>query len=266
MLRTAGLAAIVALGTLGAGAAARAETPGAWADIVPMVFGDRPMQASGVVEIEAPYRAEDAALVPISVSFALPEGDPRRVERVTLVIDENPAPVAAAFEIGEGAGVSRIDGRYRVESYTPIHAVAELSDGSLHVAEDYVKASGGCAAPMGKDPEEALANLGRMKLRQGPADAPGRAEAQVMIRHPNNSGLQMDQLTRHYIPAHFIHTLTVAQGETPILRMEGGISLSEDPNLRFDFRPTGEPIRVRAEDTEGGAFEGEWPFEAAPPA
>lgn len=249
----------------GAAQAAEPATSQAWADVVSDVFGDRPMAMSGVVEIDAPYRAEDAALVPIEVRLTLPEDDPRHVERVTVVIDENPAPIAAAFALGEEAGVTRIEARYRVESYTHVHAVAELSDGSLHLAEDYVKASGGCAAPMGKDPEDALASLGRMKLRQAPA-GDGAAEARLMIRHPNNSGLQMDQLTRYYIPAHFIHTLEVRQGETPLFVMEGGISLAEDPNFRFDFAPTGEPLRVRAEDTEGGVFEGEWPAQTAPPA
>ena len=56
-----------------------------------------------------------------------------------------------------------------------------------------------------------------------------------MIRHPNNSGLQMDQLTRYYIPAHFIQGLTVSQGNQLILSMQGGISIAEDPNFRFAF-------------------------------
>lgn len=236
-----------------------AQASEAWPDIVATVFGDRPMESSGIVALEAPYRAEDAAVVPMTVQFALPEGDRRRVERVTLVIDENPSPVAAVFEIGADAGVSKIDTRVRVESYTGVHAVAELSDGSLHVAEDFVKASGGCAAPMGKDPEEAMANLGKMKLRQFADET--RPEAHLMIRHPNNSGLQMDQLTRHYIPAHFIHSLTVRQGDAPIFAVEGGISLSEDPSLRFDFIPTGAPITAEAEDTEGNVFRGTWPAE-----
>lgn len=261
--RAALLAGALALG-LGISGPAPAEEETAWDAIALQVFDDRPMEASGIVAIEAPYRAEDAALVPMTIRAALPEGDARRVEAVTLVIDENPSPVAARFEIGPEAGVSAIETRVRVERYTPVHAVAELSDGSLHVAEAFVKASGGCAAPAAKDPDEAMASLGEMRLRrfEGGASGDGGAEAQLMIRHPNNSGLQMDQLTRHYIPARFVQEVTITQGATPILRMEGGISLSEDPSFRFDYRPTGEPLRARALDTEGAAFEGEWP--AAP--
>lgn len=232
-----------------------------WAVLVDNVFDGREMLDDGLVSLEAPYRAEDAAMVPMTIRTSLPPGDPRRVERITLVIDENPAPVAATFDLGPQAGVTAISTRVRVNTYTPVHAVAELSDGSLHVAEVFVKASGGCAAPMAKDPEEAMANLGRMKLRRfaaqpsGPAaGADERAEAQVLIRHPNNSGLQMDQLTRFYIPAYFVRDLTVSQGDDIIFKMEGGISISEDPSFRFDYRPTGAPIRVEAIDTDENVF------------
>ena len=233
----------------------------AWDDVSGSLWpADAVMLESGIVSIEAPERAEDAAIVPVSIGLDLPEGDARRVERVTLVVDENPAPVAATFTLGEGAGVDEISTRLRVNAYSPIHVVAELSDGSLHVAERFVKASGGCSAPALKDPDAAMASLGRMKLRQfGEED--GLAEAQLLIRHPNNSGLQRDPVTLYYIPAHFVEELTIEQGDEMILAMEGGISLSEDPSFRFTYRPNSDPIRVEATDTEGAVFAEEWPTE-----
>ena len=58
-----------------------------------------------------------------------------------------------------------------------------------------------------------------------------------MVRHPNNSGLQRDQVTLLYIPAHFVDELSVWQGDALLFSMVGGISISEDPNFRFDFIP-----------------------------
>lgn len=250
-----------ATGVLMATAGLAQATSGAWSDIVANVFDGRAMEQSEVVRLETPYRAEDAATVPVTMRFAPPKGDGLRIERVTLVIDENPAPVAAVFELGAEAAVARIETRVRIQSYTNVHMVAELSDGSLHMTETFVKASGGCSAPMSKDPEAAMANLGQMKLRQFESAPGAQPEAQLMIRHPNNSGLQMDQLTRLDIPAHFVHSVRVTQGDAPILTMEGGISLSEDPSIRFDFEPNGAPIRVEAQDTEGNTFGGTWPVE-----
>jgi sulfur-oxidizing protein SoxY len=89
-------------------------------------------------------------------------------------------------------------------------------------------------------------------------------EVQVMIRHPNNSGLQRDPLTQYFIPAHFVQKLSIAQADRPILSMEGGISISEDPNFRFDFAVRGEgDILVEAVDTEGKVFSDRWPLQTA---
>src|SRR5689334_17421096 len=177
-----------------------------WNELANQIFKGRPLaDGTGLVGIEMPTRAEDAAIVPVTMRMTLPLGDPRRVKALTLVIDENPAPVAATFEFGDNAGVSMISTRVRVNSYTDVHLVAELSDGKLYVVKTYVKASGGCSAPAAKNADEAKARLGQLRFRQfakatdGPQN--GTREAQIMIGHPNNSGLQMDQVTRLYVPA-----------------------------------------------------------------
>jgi len=145
--------------------------------------------------------------------------------------------------------------------------VAELSDGKLYVSTTFVKASGGCSAPTTKNAEQVNANVGQMRFRQfaklseGPAS--GSREAQIMIRHPNNSGLQRDQVTLLYIPVFFIKELRVLQGDELVLAMESGISISEDPNIRFSYLPNGSnTFRVEAVDSSGHVFKSEWP--AAP--
>jgi sulfur-oxidizing protein SoxY len=246
--------------------AAAPEPPDPWPDLVRDVFDGRPLgDGSGLIAIEMPSRAEDAAIVPVTLRLARPPGDTRSVKSLTLVIDRNPAPVAATFRLGADAGVSMIATRVRVDSYTNVRAVAELSDGTLHMVKTFVKASGGCSAPAAKNLAEARANLGQMRLRQfaRPADDATQdlREAQIMIRHPNNSGLQMDQVTRLYTPAFFIRDLRVSQGEALILQMESGISLSEDPNIRFTYAPNGaSPLRVEAIDTDDHRFVAEWPL------
>ena len=198
-------------------------------------------------------RADDAALVPISFSVKLPEGDPRRVVKLTLVIDQNPVPLAGAFTLGEKAGDTRISTRVRVNSYTNARVVAELSDGSLHMATRYIKASGGCSAPMAKSMDEALATLGQMKFRVLPATPETPNEALLMVRHPNNSGLQMDQVTRLYTPARYISKLAVYQGpisssrwprayRSPRIRTSASPSSPTAPRC-FASRPRTRPAR-----------------------
>lgn len=227
-----------------------------WDSLAHNLFGEATLfDGTGVVGLDAPARAFDAAVVPVTIHLALPSDDPRRVRQVTLVIDENPAPVAGTFTLGEEAGVTVISTRIRVNAYSPVRVIAELSDGTLHMAETFVKAAGGCSAPAVKDQDQAMANLGQMRTRDfGRSGLGDRREAQVMIRHPNNSGFQRDPITLYYVPAHFVDTVSVHQGDDMIFSMEGGISISEDPSFRFDYLPSGEPITVEATDTEGNTF------------
>lgn len=251
---------------LGAGLAplGATESSDPWPGLVQDIFNNRPMSdGSDVIGLEMPARAEDAAIVPVTLRSKLAPDDDRRVRSITLVIDENPAPMAAKFELGADARVSEISTRVRVNSYTNVHAVAELSDGKLYMVKTFVKASGGCSAPTVKNAEEAKARLGQMKYRQfaqaeqGPAN--GVREAQIMIGHPNNSGLQMDQITHLYIPAFYIDELHLWQDNSPVLSMEGGISISEDPNIRFSYVSNGaRTFRAEAKDTSGHVFQKEW--------
>ncbi len=244
---------------------ARQQDP--WPELADQVFKGRPLaDGSGLVAIEMPGRAEDAAIVPVTVRATLPDGDTRRVKTFTIVIDENPAPVAAVFNLGPKVAVSSISTRVRVNSYTNVHAVAELSDGKLYVVKTYVKASGGCSAPATKN--AAQAGLGQLRFRQFAKPAEGRVdakrEAQIMIRHPNNSGLQMDQISRLYVPAHFVESVKIWQGEELMLTMQGSIAISEDPNIRFTYVPNGAgPFRVEVTDTQNRIFKGDWPFQAS---
>src|SRR5262245_49763782 len=237
-----------------------------WPGLVQDIFANRAMNdGSDVIGIEMPYRAEDAAIVPVTLRSKLSPGDARRIRAITLVIDRNPAPMAAKFELGPDANVTEISTRVRVNNYTDVHAVAELSDGQLYVSKTYVKASGGCSAPAVKNADEAKARLGQMRYRQFARSgaANDTREAQIMIGHPNNSGLQMDQLTQLYIPAFFINELRLWQDDSVVLTMEGGISLSEDPNIRFTYVSNGaKRFRAEAKDTEGHLFRNEWKIDS----
>lgn len=232
-----------------------------WEDMKGDVFGDRAILTdTGLVRIEAPKRAQDAALVPIDI-YLDPAKAPNGIKSLTLIIDVNPSPVAATFQIGKDAGITHLSTRVRVNDYSYLRAIAETPDGELHMNKIFVKASGGCSAPAVKNMDEALATMGQMKLREFPAEGAKEPELQLMIRHPNNSGLQRDPLTQYFIPAHFIQKLSISQADRPILSMEGGISISEDPNFRFDFKAHGaDEIRVEAVDTEGKVFSDHWPL------
>src|ERR1041385_1009711 len=72
-----------------------------WPGLVRDAFNGRAIDdGSSILALDLPYPAADAAIVPLSVRTTLPVGDPRRVNAITIVIDRNPAPVAATFKLG----------------------------------------------------------------------------------------------------------------------------------------------------------------------
>ena len=234
-----------------------------WNSIKGDIFKGRPiLDGSGLVVLDAPRRAEDSAIVPIGMRVNFAGDDKRTLKSLTLVIDENPAPVAGTFTIGPRSGVTAISTRVRVNAYSYVRLVAELSDGQLYGVKAFVKASGGCSAPASSNSDATRTLLGQMKFRTFRPESDALPEAQIMLRHPQNSGLQMDQLTRLYVPPFFVDNLKIWQGDDLVVAMEGGIAISEDPNIRFNYRPNGAAgFRVEAIDTSKHLFKDEWSIE-----
>lgn len=237
-----------------------------WADLRGAIFGDRTIEdGAGVLSIEAPSRADDAALVPVKI--ALGEALRHEINELYLIIDDNPSPLAGRFSFGPVAQPSTVATRVRVDDYTYLHAVAETKDGRLYGVARFIKAAGGCSAPAGKDQALAQARLGKMKMSmQGRAQAGKPIEAHLLVSHPNNSGMQMDQLTRNYIPADFVRSIRISYNGEKVLTLESDISISEDPSLTFAFLPgeAGGEIKAEIDDSSNRHFEQSWPVKVEP--
>ena len=107
-----------------------------------------------------------------------------------------------------------------------------------------------------------MARLGKMQLKPMSQFAPGQVnEAQLLISHPNYTGMQMDQVSRLWIPPDYVRTVKVSYGTTPVLEVEGDIALSEDPAISFGFVPQGaEPLHVVVKDSARAVFQQSFPL------
>jgi sulfur-oxidizing protein SoxY len=242
-------------------AAAAQAYDDAWPDLQEALFpGQTLASGDAFIHITAPERAYDAAVVPIAIDFDLAKMQGIAVKTMTLVIDKNPAPVAAVFHYPDDTANPSIGTRVRVNEYTEIHAVVEATDGRLFLAKVFVKAAGGCSAPASKSVADAQAHLGDLKLKvpkEASADKPSKLE--LLIRHPNFTGMQMDQVTRNYVPADFVQNVDITHDGKPVLSIEGNISLSENPAFDFWLKPEAQGVlRVNAEDSNGRKFERVW--------
>lgn len=245
---------------------ATAARAGAWDEIRASVFGDRAIvDGRGIVTLTAPYRPDDMRTVPISIMAALHDG--RTIKTVMYIIDENPTPVAAVFHMGEGRDSIAITSNFRVDRQSDVHAVVEASDGALYMASQLVKFAGGqasCSAPPQGDPAEIAANMGKMQLAQLPGDGAASSllgRAKLDLRHPNHTGMVLDQQTLFYIPIKMVSEITVKHGADLVFRADGSIALSQDPSISFDFKRTNvQDLTVTMKDTDGGSWTRTFPL------
>jgi sulfur-oxidizing protein SoxY len=226
-----------------------------WDALAATIFPGRHVtQAAGFVGIDAPVRAMDAALVPVTLT--LPTD--RNLKALYLVVDENPSPIAAHVVFGPAAGGHTLTLRIRVDQYTNLHAVAETADGQLYAAARFIKAAGGCSAPGSETPEIALREAGQMKLRLH--DEAGAETADLLIRHPNFNGMQMDQVSHLYTPARYINRIDISYNGQSVLHIDTDISLASDPAIGFGFRSDGTgTLTVDVADTAHATWHQDFP-------
>jgi sulfur-oxidizing protein SoxY len=67
--------------------------------------------------------------------------------------------------------------------------------------------------------------------------------------------MAMDQVTRHFAPAHYVKKLSVSYGKQPVFTADVNFSISENPNFRFYFVPRKEEqLQVEVQDTKDQVF------------
>ncbi len=257
-----GAAAVAQVPSPAPAPAKSSEPPEIWASLAQEIFKGAPMaDGADVVTLRMPVQYYDSSIVPVTIALDRPA---TTIRKVSLVIDQNPAPLAATFAIGPQSGLTSISTRVRINNITDVHLVAERLDGSLHDVKRFIVAADGCSALSAKDRGQIAADMGNMTFHDilaGDVGSARRREAQLTIRHPNYSGMQMDHSTGRYIPARYVDHLVVRQGEDLVFEMTGGISMSEDPSFRFTYLPNGaKSLSVEARDSEGTTWKAQYPI------
>jgi sulfur-oxidizing protein SoxY len=265
-----GVAAAAAAGAAraapgGLPSAAHGDGSPEWDKLRTRLFADRRIEAApgaSKVQIVVPLRAAYGASVPVKIVSRLPQSASLYVKRVVLLVDKNPSPVAATIELTPEMGQADFETRLRVDEYSHVRVVSELSNGELHMDSRYVKTSGGCSAPPNRD---ALHLIGKtvIKLPEGvKANAP--TPAQVTVIHPNDTGFELNQQTVMYIPAYFVRSIKVSYGNKRLFSAELDFSVSENPMLQFNFVPReGGELKAEVEDSKDKVYVGSLAVAAA---
>lgn len=247
------IAALLAFAAIGNAAAEdeMAEREARWTSVASDIFGARPIEdGSRFLKLTVPDQAMNAALVPVGVELM----DDSPVTAVSIVVDNNPMPLAGRFRLGPAFARQELKVRLRVNEFTMIHAVAETTDGKLYAVGRYIRAAGGCSAPSAAAPADVVARMGKMQLRRERSVDDTIVPSRLLISHPNSSGMQQNA-TGDYTPARYLEHVSVSVGGVKVFDLEGGISLSEDPSFAFTYVAKGNgEVDVQAEDSSATQF------------
>jgi sulfur-oxidizing protein SoxY len=140
VLLTAGSLAM-ATGLVGGRAAADLPAMQAW---MRSILGDR-VPVEGRVRLDLPEIAENGNTVPLTIVVDSPMTEADHVVAVHVMTERNPDPEVATFRFSPRNGRATVSTRIRLAESGRVHAVAEMSDGSVYTAAREVEVViGGC--------------------------------------------------------------------------------------------------------------------------
>ncbi len=243
-----------------AGWSAPSMASDSWPSIRDELYGARVIHDGNAnVVLTAPDRPENQMEVPVAVDAVFKDG--RTVKSVTILVDENPTPVAAAFRFTQPRQQVGLAAKFRFDAVTGVRAIVEASDGELYMAERHVRFTGGqsaCSAPPNGSDEEIAARMGNTQLAvAGPKPNASNAPQRVKldISHPNHTGMVKDQISLLYIPLRLLDHVAIKQSGKTVVEIDGSMSLSQDPSFEFDYLTDGsDELNISATDTSGGAW------------
>ena len=107
-------------------------------DALNKIYGTESLSDSDKIFMKAPDIAKNGAVVPITIQADLPH-----VESISLLVDENPNPLAAHYKVGKGLR-PYVSTRIKMGKTSAVHAVVK-ADGQLMKTTKEIKVTiGGC--------------------------------------------------------------------------------------------------------------------------
>jgi sulfur-oxidizing protein SoxY len=102
------------------------------------LFGTTETTATDQISLSAPEIAENGAVVPIEISTTLAD-----VESISIVVPNNPRPLAASFEVPAGT-LPEVECRIKMGETSDVIAVVKTSSGLFSTSKEVKVTIGGC--------------------------------------------------------------------------------------------------------------------------
>ncbi len=218
-------------------------------------------------KVRLPVMTANGDRVPIAIEMGHPMEPGHHITRVTVVNERDPVPLKGGFELTPASGLAHLAFQARLdEGASDVAVTAECSvhgawttSASVRVADG----AGGCsdpASPRSRPGDNAILPP-RLRLpglvRTGRVRADEVLEAQLLMRHPNRTGLgrRDGRFVAESEPFH-LREMEVFYRDERVSRFLFTSALSDDPLITFRVRAgQGGVLRTVLGNTRGQRFE-----------
>ena len=217
--------------------------------------------------VKLPVVTANGDRVPITIEMGHPMDPGHHITRITVVNERDPVPLKGVVELTPASGLAHVAFQARIdEGASEVLVTAECSvhgawttSASVRVADG----AGGCADPAAAKSRAAATEILPPRLRLPELVRTGRTradevlEAQLLMRHPNRTGLarREGRFVVESEPFHLREMEVLYQGAR-VSRFVFTSALSDDPLITFCVRAgQGGLLRAVLGNTRGQRFE-----------
>lgn len=206
------------------------------------------------LQIEAPQKAENGAVVQVELTSNQPAGN---ISSLRLLADANPTPLIASFELGKQV-LPKLVTRIKLAQSGELIALAQQPNGQFRQQRrQVVVLEDGCA---GSEREEPFATSMKMRARLLEESPLGKniTELKIIILHPMRTGRSKND-DGQLMPAHFMQLMQVVLNGQVIVDAQTGTGISRNPYFTFYVASAklGDVIAVNWQDNLGYESHGE---------
>ena len=194
------------------------------------------------IEITAPSRAENGAIVQVAVNSRIPNS-----EAIAIFVDKNPTALIGNTMFSQGAQANMVT-RIKMAETSDIKVVVKAGDRYYTASKKVIVLENGCGGSGGSSgPFKSSMKIRAKQLKQSDL-----VQVKAIITHPMHTGRGKDDLGE-LIPAHFIQLITVKHNKQPAVDMQLGTGIAKNPYLTFHLTnaKVGDTVEIAWHDNMG---------------
>lgn len=203
---------------------------------------------SDAIDIAAPDRAENGAIVQVSVQSHIPKS-----EAIAIFVDKNPTALIGNYLFLNGALPNMVT-RIKMAETSDIKVIVKAGQQYFTASKSVQVLENGCGGSDTVDDHFKSS----MKIRARMVKDSKQVQVKAIITHPMHTGLSKDAFGE-VIPAHFVQLISIRHNDQTAVEMQLGTGIAKNPYLTF-YLSEGKPgdlVKVEWHDNQGNMGQSE---------